>query len=171
MRTLMAMTTRLWRVSSARGGQRNIRPSTRPPPGLARHDHRRRLDSHRQPHHECGGRLHYPVEVVSYHHAPDPSVEPTRLVARLQRADLLCRMSALNQGCLPNLLMSNLGRVPADTLAHAAIEPTLSLDRSSIWERSGWFRRYPAQACGFQPVLTNGTKSPCRRQIHGLTEP
>jgi len=35
---------------------------------------------------------------VSYHHAPDPSLEPAGLVALVQLADLLCRISALNHG-------------------------------------------------------------------------
>ncbi len=38
------------------------------------------------------------IEVVSFHHAPEKSVENTGLVALVQLADLLCRMSNLNHG-------------------------------------------------------------------------
>jgi HD-like signal output (HDOD) protein len=38
------------------------------------------------------------VEVVSYHHSPEKSVTHTGLVALVQLADLLCRMSGLNYG-------------------------------------------------------------------------
>jgi len=38
------------------------------------------------------------VEVVSCHHAPEKSVEHAGLVALVQLADLLCRMSSLNHG-------------------------------------------------------------------------
>ena len=38
------------------------------------------------------------VEVVTYHHSPEKSVEHAGLVALVQLADLLCRMSGLNHG-------------------------------------------------------------------------
>jgi HD-like signal output (HDOD) protein len=38
------------------------------------------------------------VEVISYHHCPEKSVEHAGLVALVQLADLLCRMSGLNHG-------------------------------------------------------------------------
>jgi len=38
------------------------------------------------------------VEVISYHHCPEKSTEHAGLVALVQLADLLCRMSGLNYG-------------------------------------------------------------------------
>ena len=38
------------------------------------------------------------IEVVSYHHSPETSVDHAGLVALVQLADLLCRMSGLNYG-------------------------------------------------------------------------
>ena len=38
------------------------------------------------------------IEVISHHHAPEKAAEHTGLVALVQLADLLCRMSGLNHG-------------------------------------------------------------------------
>jgi HD-like signal output (HDOD) protein len=70
------------------------------------------------------------IEVISYHHAPETSLNHAGLVALVQLCDLLCRMSGLNYGYLEERQVNLFEESGFAVLAHYS--PTL---REFDWAR------------------------------------